>query len=186
MTTALKMFQVGTMEVKTPGGMTPIKPTPSDRTLQDALQDGILCRVLAEEAFTGDEAGLAAIITEDNMNAAVDMATNEMEVLTYIGVLIHKARGGLAPVADASDPGRVKPEPIIKAAMAHFGGKAFKQGDLKALYSFALRCPKRLLDVLAALHFAVIPCTMLRMPPKHFATIAGLSAGHGHCKAARW
>ena len=58
----------------------PLRPDPRDKKLAEVLSQGILCQVLDEEAYVGDKAGMSAIITEDNLNASIDMATGEMEV----------------------------------------------------------------------------------------------------------
>ena len=57
-----------------------LRPDQKDKKMTEVLSEGILCQVLAEGMYLGDKAGMSAIVQEDNLNAAVDMGTGEMEV----------------------------------------------------------------------------------------------------------
>ena len=114
-----------------------------------------------------------AIINEDNLNSALDMPCNEMEMLRYMSEEI------AAAVAASSDGG-LSPENIIAKAKTHFGSKAFPDPDLKSIYNFALRIPGVLVKNLAELHFSMVPAAKLRCPPKVFNTIANIDQNGMH------
>ena len=73
-------------------------------------------------------------------------------------------RGGVSPTASAT----------IAKARAHFGAAGFSDGDYKALLAFAAACPRKLVEMLQAIHFALVSPTVLRMPGVAFGRIAGL------------
>ncbi len=124
------------------------------------------CSVMDEGMYLQDEEGMLAIINEDNMNAALDMATNEMEVLAFIS----KEIAGL-PAKD------VNAEKILATTKSRFGTKAFNDADLKSLYNYALMVPSPLIRNLTELHFSLVPAALLRCPPKHFHNIANVDGG---------
>ena len=61
-------------------GDQPLRPDPNDKKLVEVISEGILCQVLDEGMYVGDKAGMSAIVQEDNLNAAIEMGTGEMEV----------------------------------------------------------------------------------------------------------
>ena len=116
-----------------------------------------------------------AIINEDNLNSAMDLPCNEMEILGFISKQI------------ADTPAcRLVPEDIIAKAVSQFGNKSFSEQDLKCFYNFALMVPSSLVRNLCQLHFSMIPAAKLRCPPKVFNTVAGISDGglNPYCKVA--
>lgn len=116
-----------------------------------------------------------AIINEDNLNSALDMPCNEMEILGFISKQI------------AETPAcRLVPEDIITKAVSQFGNKSFSEQDLKCFYNFALMVPASLVRNLCQLHFSMVPAAKLRCPPKVFNAIAGISDGglNPYCKVA--
>ena len=60
-------------------GDEPLRADPKDKKLAEVLADGVLCQVLEEGMYLSDKAGMSAIVQGDNLNAAVDMGTGEME-----------------------------------------------------------------------------------------------------------
>ena len=76
---ALKVYASGSMMLHG-GGSDPLRPDPADKKLAEVLGEGILCQVLDDGMYLGDKAGMSAIVQEDNLNAAIDMGTGEMEV----------------------------------------------------------------------------------------------------------
>ena len=94
----MKLFKAGTMCLH--GGSDPdqvIRPNPDDAQLDAALKEGILCRVLEQGAYVGDVDGMLAIVAEDNLNASVEMSTNEMEILRWYAKEIGLMKGGNDP-----------------------------------------------------------------------------------------
>ena len=158
MITALKLFKVGTTKLL--GGSSlddMIRRNSSDEQLALHLDEGVACQVLMAEIWDEDNAGMQATIAEDSMNASLDMATNEMEVLTFFAEEVHTGKSA---------------EDCLAAAKARFGTSAFGEPDLKSLYIFALRVPPTLARNLCELHFALIPQALCRCPPRHFGAIA--------------
>ena len=157
MITALKLFKLGHVQLNGGQSSDMIAAPASDKQLAMHLDEGVYCQVLSEGIWSQDPDGLQAIITEDNMNASVDMATNEMEVLRYI--------------ADEADSGK-SPEECLSRTQSRFGNSAFSDADVHSLYNFAVRVPHNLVKNLAELHFSLIPPALLRCPPRHFGAIA--------------
>ena len=116
-----------------------------------------------------------AIINEDNLNSAMDMPCNEMEILGFIS----------KQIADVPAC-RVIPEDIICKAVSQFGNKSFSEQDLKCFYNYALMVPPTLVRNLCQLHFSMVPAAKLRCPPKVFNSIAGIKDGglHPYCRVA--
>ena len=85
---------------------------------------------------------------------------------------------GMSPEA-----GGLSPTDVVNKARAHFGGSAFKDGDFKSLLTFAMAVPAKLVDMLQALHFALVSPAQLRLPAKAFANIAALSRDFPYSKA---
>ena len=61
-----------------------IRPNPTGLQLKQHLCEGINCLVLGEGLWSDTEA-MKAIIAEDNLNASVEMSTNEIEILSFMG-----------------------------------------------------------------------------------------------------
>ena len=61
------------------GGTVPVRAAAHDIKLNEALDEGLLAQVMDEDMYRKDLAGMSAIVQEDNMNAAIDMGTSEME-----------------------------------------------------------------------------------------------------------
>ena len=159
MVTALKLFAVAC-------------PAPSDADVQLCrhLSEGVNCLVLNEDAWT-DSMGLLSIINEDNLNAGLDMATNEMEVLTFIS-------------QEQATQKKLDAEAVFDTVVSRFGSKCFTTADLRCLWNFCLMVPAALVKNLAELHFSLIPASALRCPPKHFHAIAGLAVACPYAKVA--
>ena len=152
-----------------------IRAHSSDAQLALHLEEGVACHVLQPMIWKDDTEGLQAIIAEDNMNASVDMATNEMEVLVFLSD--HVAAG-------------LPFDECFAAAKTRFGTSAFGEADMKSLYNFAMRVPQNLIKNLAELHFSLIPPALLRCPPRHFGSIARIGGQSAqvpapHSKALR-
>ena len=75
---ALKLLASGTHMLH--GTREPIKPNPADKQLEHHLAEGVACEVMREELWADDE-GMQAMVGEDNMDAATDVAASEIEVL---------------------------------------------------------------------------------------------------------
>ncbi len=146
--------------------------SPVDKQLRRHLDDGPVCQVMDEGLYTGDEAGLLALINEDNLNSALDMPCNEMEILAFLSKEIHAA------CPKGSHRGLV-PEDILGKCKSHFGSKVFSEHDMKYLYNFALMIPASLMRNMAELHFSMVPAAKLRCPPKVFDSIAKIDGGVG-------
>ena len=76
---ALKIYASQSMMLRGVGDA-PLRSDPQDKKLAEVLSEGVLCQVLDEGTFLSDKAGMSAIVQEDNLNAAIDMGTGEMEV----------------------------------------------------------------------------------------------------------
>ena len=105
--TALKLYKAGVY-----------RPDQEDKQLQAALDEGVVCCVMDQGMYTNDEPGMMAIINEDNANAALDMATNEMEVLSFIS---NEMAGVPAQDLDA--------ETVLATTKTRFGAKAFSDEE---------------------------------------------------------
>jgi hypothetical protein len=117
-----------------------------------------------------------AIINEDNLNSALDMPCNEMEILSFISQEI------------AATPAcRLVAEDILARATTQFGNKSFSEQDLRCFYNYALMVPATLIRNLSQLHFSMVPAAKLRLPPKVFHSIANIQDGgmNPYCKVAR-
>ena len=77
---ALKVYASETMTLRGKGDE-PLRADPQVKKLAEVLSEGILCQVLDEAMYLGDKAGMSAIVQEDNLNAAIDMGTGEMEAV---------------------------------------------------------------------------------------------------------
>jgi hypothetical protein len=76
---AVKLFDAGSAHFH--GTKELIKPNPADRALAEHLAEGVACEVMKEELWLQDFEGLQAMVGEDNLDAATDLAASEMEVL---------------------------------------------------------------------------------------------------------
>ena len=126
----------------------------ADKQLKRHLADGPVCQVM-DEGLYADEQGLLAIINEDNLNSALDMPCNEMEILAVLSKEI-----------SAVPACRLVAEEILSRAKTHFGSKVFTDQDVKCLYNFALMVPPALVRNMAELHFSMAPAAKLRCPPQ--------------------
>jgi len=139
---ALKMFKTSKA-----------RANPAAKQLTRRLADGPVCQVMDEGIYT-DEQGLLAIINEDNLNSALDMPCNEMEILAF-----HAKEINAVPAC------RLVAEEILSKAKTHFGSKVFTDQDVKCLYNFALMVPASLVRNMAELHVSMVPAATLRCPP---------------------
>ena len=105
--TALKLFKAGVF-----------RSNPDDKQLKSVMEDGVVCCVMNEGMYSDDEAGIMAIINDDNANAALDMATNEMEVLSFMAT----------EVAGMSASNKVF-EDVVATTKSRFGARAFSDQD---------------------------------------------------------
>ena len=88
---------------------------------------------------------------------------------------------------DASNKGGIAKSPAatVAKARAHFGAAGFSDGDYKALLAFAVACPRKLVEMLQAIHFALVSPTILRMPGVAFGRIAELEQLYPYSKVFR-
>ena len=149
----------------------------SDKTIQQDLQD--LDQLDGMEVTGNDGSGeggqgVVQIHYICTYVCAPWSCTQRLEVLRWFS---EKVRG-------ASTGGFV-PKDAISEAKLHFGGSAFRETDMKSLLAFAMAVPPKLVDMLQALHFALVSPTQLRLPAKAFANIAGLPESYPYAKAIR-
>ena len=96
------------------------------------------------------------------------------EVLRWFSDKVRSAgNGGLSPTETG------------KAAKLHFGGSAFGETDMKSLLAFAMSVPHKLVDMVQALHFALVSPTVMRLPAKAFGRIAALPKDYPYAKVTR-
>ena len=157
------------------GTREPIKPNPADKQLEQHLAEGVACEVMREELWA-DEEGMQAMVGEDNMDAATDLAASEIEVLQCLRGLLDETKG-------EKDPG-VRFRQVLTKAKARFGGTAYTEPDMVNLYNYAIRVPTPLLDNLCQVHFAVIPAALLRVRPVDFGTVARVGSTHPYIKVS--
>ena len=171
---AIKLYASGTHNLY--GTKEPIKPNPGDAQLSQHLEEGIACEVFTEDLWDQDPEGMAAIIGEDNFDAATDLAASEIEVLQALRRLInaHKAE------PDSSARFRA----VLSAAKQRFGGSAYADADFVNLFNFAIRVPTPLLENLCQVHFAVVPAALLRVRPTDFGAVAKIGTTHPYIKVA--
>ena len=84
-----------------------------------------------------------------------------------------------------SSEGGLSPTDIVQKAKLHFGSSAFKESDLKSLLAFGIAVPPKLVDMLQALHFALVSPAQMRLPAKVFASIAELPREFPYAKACQ-
>ena len=171
---AVKLFDAASAMLH--GTKEAIKPNPLDKQLEQHLTEGIACEVLREELWDEDPQGLRAIVGEDNLDAATDLAASEMEVLR----LLRKAIDETKDEKDAS----VRFRRVLAKAQQVFGNVAYSEQDMANLYNFAVRVPSGLVDNLCTVHFAVVPAALLRVRPVDFASAAKLDSAHPYIKVA--
>lgn len=148
---ALKLFRLGTVIFHDSSEV--IRPSPQDAQLRRHLQEGVCCEVLSEDLWEDKEA-IQALIAEDNLNAAVEMSTNEVEILAFMSQEI--------AAAPSSMGAKERFEMILNKARGRFGGQSFREVDLLHLHNFAVRVPRQLVQNLCELHFALVPASSLR------------------------
>lgn len=148
---ALKLFRLGTVVFHESSEL--IRPDPQDAQLRRHLQEGVCCEVLSEDLWQ-DKESIQALISEDNLNSAVEMSTNEVEILAFMS----------QELADAPSTMGAKErfEMILTKARGRFGGQSFREADLLHLHNFAARVPRQLVQNLCELHFALVPASSLR------------------------
>ena len=171
--TALKMLRIGSFTVSGTGEA--IVPPPGDAVLAAALKEGIYCDVLGEAVWSDTEA-IAALLAEDNMNASVEMGTNEVEILCFMG----------DELANLSGTGSAKDrfEKIVVKARSRFGCTAFSDTDFLHLHNYAIRVPRALLRNLGEMHFALVPASTLRCKAVEFDLVARLDKLAPYSKVA--
>lgn len=160
---ALKLFRLGTVIFHESSEV--IRPSPQDAQLRRHLQEGVCCEVLSEDLWE-DKESIQALIAEDNLNAAVEMSTNEVEILAFMSQEIAAAPSTMGA--------KERFEMILTKARGRFGGQSFREVDLLHLHNFAVRVPRQLVQNLCELHFALVPASSLRC--KAF----GVSRGSHH------
>ena len=153
-----------------------IKPNPLDEQLRAHLSEGIACEVLREELWLAEPEAMAAMVGEDNMDAATNLAASEMEVLQTLRRLLDETQGD-------TDPGE-RFRRVLAKAQALFGNIAYTPADFVHLFNFASRVPAPLLDNLAQVHFAVVPAALLRVRPCDFGLVAKLDKSQPYVKVA--
>ena len=171
--TALKMLRIGSFKMSGTGE--PITPPPNDGALAMAMKEGIYCDVLGEALWQDSEA-VAALLAEDNLNASVEMGTNEVEILRFMGDELAVKVEGL------SAKGRF--EQIVAKARGRFGCTAFSETDFLHLHNFATRIPRQLLKNLGEMHFALVPASTLRCKAIEFDSVARLDRSIVYTKLA--
>ena len=102
------------------------RSNPADKQLKGVMEDGVVCCVMQEGMYSDDEAGIMAIINDDNANAALDMATNEMEVLSFIA---NEIAGMSASKKVAED--------VLATTKSRFGARAYSDQDSRDTYARA-------------------------------------------------
>ena len=120
--------------------------------------------------------GMQAMVGEDNMDAATDLAASEIEVLQCLRGLLDETKG-------EKDPG-VRFRQVLTKAKTRFGGTAYTDPDMVNLYNYAIRVPTPLLDNLCQVHFAVIPAALLRVRPVDFGHVANVGSTHPYIKVS--
>ena len=171
---ALKLFLCASVHFQSSKEI--IKPNPADTQLLRHIEDGVACEVMEDQLWLLDFDGMMGIIGEDNMNAAVDMGINEMEVMQ----LISSELEALSPTLDHKQ----RFEACMARVKSHFGSQSFSDADITHLYNFAVRVPRHLCKNLGELHFSLIPPALLRCRPSDFGAVAKIDATHPYCKVA--
>ncbi len=170
---ALKLLQIGSYTMGP--SEEPIAPPPSDAPLEAAMREGIYCDVLGEGLWSDTDA-VAAILAEDNLNASVEMGTNEVEILSFMGA-------ELSVKAEESSA-KARFQQIVQKARGRFGCSAFCDADFLHLHNFAVRVPNHLLRNLCEMHFALVPASTLRCKAAEYDAIARLDRGATYSKIA--
>ncbi len=171
---ALKLFRCGTVPMYHSKEV--IRPNPADAQLRTHLTEGLARDVMAEGLWLEDFRALQAMITDDNLNASVEMATNEMEVLSFLSSELADMPAG----SDAKEQFRL----VMARAKSHFGSQAFGETDMVHLYNFAVRVPRSLCRNLSELHFSLVSPASLRCKPQDFGAIAKIDSTSTYSKVA--
>ena len=153
-----------------------IRPNPKDPQLVSHLAEGIACEVFKEELWLEDPEGMAAIVGEDNWDAATNLAASEMEVVQTLRQLLSKTS------SDSSREERFGQ--VIAQAVSRFGNMAWSSADYANLFSFVCRVPAPLVENLCQVHFAAVPAALLRLRPADFGLVAKLSSSEPYLKVA--
>ena len=160
--TALKLLRLGSHTMADSGE--PIVANPQDVALAKAMREGIYCDVLGE-ALWNDPDALKAIMAEDNLNACVEMGTNEVEILAFMADEL-KEKSELSS--------KMRFEQIVRKARSRFGCSAFSDADFLNLHNFAVRVSVNSLRNWCAMHFALVPASTLRCKSVEYDSIARL------------
>lgn len=172
--TALKLFKIASVPMHETGQI--IMPDPKDTLLQEHLVSGVAVQLM-NEALWDDEASLKAIIAEDNLNASVEMATSEVELLAFMSEELQTEE------FKKMEP-KLRFQRLAAKAQGRFGEQSFRHQDLLNMHNFAVRVPRPLVKNLCEVHFAHIPASFLRCKTSDYNAVAGLDAKTPHCKLA--
>lgn len=170
---ALKLLRNGTVVLHESTEL--IRADKGDSQLKNALEEGVACEMMSE-ALWHDVEAVKALIAEDNLNASVEMSTNEMEILSFMSSELQAMAEDMSP--------KERFACIMEKARSRFGNQAFKDSDLLHLHNFAVRIPRSLCKRLCELHFATIPASALRCKAIDFDLIAKIDTESAHCKVA--
>ena len=170
---AVKLFEAGTHVLHASTDI--IQARASDSQLKRAMADGLRVEVMSEDLWEDAEA-MSAIIGEDNLDAATNLAANEIEVLQHVRKLADDNKNA----ADSRERFRH----VYAAARLRFGDTAYTEDDVLALFNYSMRVPSPLLTNLCQVHFATVPAALLRLRPVEFGRVAKLDSPHPYVKVA--
>ena len=171
--TALKILRAGSFTSSDTGE--PLVPPPGDAALAAAIKQGIYCDVLGEGLW-GDHEAIAALLAEDNLNASVEMGTNEMELLSFMSAEL--------PSKSDTQSAKSKFDQLASKARTRFGATAFSDSELLHLHNYATRVPQQLVRNLGEMHFALVPASTLRCKTIEFDHVARVDRSVCYVKVA--
>ena len=140
-----------------------VKPLENDVEWQDIVNKGPICNVYSAQLLQDHEA-LHALMNTDNLNAQIEMTTDEVQLLGRIHSLVEAdAKAGHTEIKKSMD--------AFVMRVRALGPLTFSDGDIAALTRFRMGIASNVNDVFMVCHFAMIQAR-IRVRPKDFACIA--------------
>ena len=149
---------------------------PSKSTIQDHLENGVLCLVLREEANT-DEDGLKDLMLSENLDNDHNMPEHEVGLLKHV-----KSEIDRAVKAKSVDPKVKIFEEVLRSVKQSLGGR-WSDEDITACYNLAMTTEPRSLQTIIDCHQLFVNPALKMVRPDFFDKVSQLDYDYqdGRC-----